>query len=703
MTVVSTGSLTLKDLNDAKQLSMYIGASQSRTVMFDGASGYTPNYTNNNQILTPQVRIAGGGVVTPSATRWYYQTNGTGTVTAITVSGTPTGHTLGASQPLTLTISTNILSANTSMTFICEADYTDSDTGFLVTAKSEIEIVKIENGGNAITAFTTNSSVTLPATTAGAVSVFTNSSTDIYVYDGTDALQFLTSGTAGNGQFTIATAISPASGVTLATPTATGTARTGATPYKATYGNITAFATANDTVGVTFTITGKTVIGTAFTTTVLQTFAKSKAGTDSTTYNLTSSAEVMQKNEAGTVSPATLTFTGFTTTGAGQPTSVANGYKFVIDKSISGGAFENNVASPTTGASINFTTNVANLSAVRCRMYRVGDTPSTTNWIDEKTIYVVADGQSSVYNLVWTPDGNAIQNSVGQLTVKSDLYDGSSIASSGVTYQWYLQNPLATTASLGDADGGNGWEKIISVADPATNATPTAPVTAGSTLPATTYYFKYTWISKTSESKGSATQQSQIVASGQGLNIQVPAFPSGVTGARVYVGNVTGDANLKFQGDISVSNGSLLIKTPLVTDTELVPTVANTAVSTNASLIVKAFAIAGMESFKCVATYATVKYTGVTTVQDLSDPILVVLEGVDTFKNGTGTTSITAKLFQDGGEIDTTGTLYTYTWGLYNASGGAITPAYSTLTGKTVTVDGRDVNARANLVCEISR
>jgi hypothetical protein len=700
MTIVSTGSLTLKDMNDAKQLSMFIGASQSKTVIYNGVSTYTPDYSSGstNQVLTPQVRIAGGSTVTPKATRWYYQTNGAGTVTQISTSGTPTGHTLGGTQPITLTVSTNIMASNTSMTYICEADYDDPDTGFTITAKAEIEIVKVTNGTSSVTSFLTNSSVTLPATNAGAVSVFTGSGTDIYVYDGTNALQFLTSGTAGNGQFTISASVSPASGVTLATPTA------GTSPNRAVYGNITAFATANDVVTVTYTITGKTSAGTAISGTVIQTFTKAKmgaGGNDATVYWLSSPA-VVQMSPDKVYTPATITVSGYSQTGTG--TAGAYSGRFKIYESTDGSTFGTATYTSSANESSKTYTPTAQatsaIKAIKVEMYLAG---GTTTKIDEQIIPIVADGTSSIYTNVWTPDGNAIQNSTGQLTVKADIYDGIDVVA-GSAYKWYIQNPSATTSSLGDADGGNGWELLTNVADPTTNATLTAPTTAGSTLTAGTYYIKYTWITKVGESKGSSTQQTQATTAGQGLNVQVPVFPSGVTGAKVYVGSTTGDANLYYQGDINVSNGSLLIKTPIVTSGSKVPTVANTARTNLDTLYVQAWGIQGMEGFKAVVTYNSVKYSGVTTVQDLSDPILVTIDGVDTFKNGTGTTILNARLWQNGAEIDSSGTIYTYTWAMYNPDGSQITPAYSTLnTGKSVTVDGRDVNARASIICEISK
>ena len=62
MTIVASGQITITDLNDAKQLVMYIGASQSRTVIYNGVSTYVPLYSSTNQVLTPQLFIAGSNV-----------------------------------------------------------------------------------------------------------------------------------------------------------------------------------------------------------------------------------------------------------------------------------------------------------------------------------------------------------------------------------------------------------------------------------------------------------------------------------------------------------------------------------------------------------------------------------------------------------------------------------------------------------------
>lgn len=122
---------------------------------------------------------------------------------------------------------------------------------------------------------------------------------------------------------------------------------------------------------------------------------------------------------------------------------------------------------------------------------------------------------------------------------------------------------------------------------------------------------------------------------------------------------------------------------------------------TTATITIPASAIAGVESFKCVATYEGKKYQDICTVIDVSDPIVVTIAGLSIFKNGQGESSYTAKLYRNGMEIDTSGTEFTYKWYLYKENG-QLDTAFGTKTGKTITVNADDFFVRANLVCEVS-
>jgi hypothetical protein len=697
MTIVSTGSLTLSDMNDAKQLSMFIGGSQQRQVAYDGVGTYNPNYASTNQVLTPQLRIAGGGSdisAQASATRWYYQVNGGGAVVQITASGTD--YTLGSTQPVTLTLKTNLLTANNSMNYICEMDYIDPDTTFTVTSKADFQIYKITNGVNAVVATVSNENTTIPASSAGAVTSYSGTNADIKVYEGSTLLTYdntFTNTATFNGKYKVT---ATATGVTKGTETGTGT-----TQYS--MGVVSGMANATTTATVVFQIDGRTSAGATISISRTMNITKTNAGaggSDSVIQYIVVPSTFSAKQD-GTYYATSVSLNAFQVTGTATAVAYAGYVK--IETSVKGDFTDTVVAVANTTlmtAGAYTWTVTAGIKAFKASLYTSSGGATA---VDVGTCYIVQDGKNTVSIDVWTPLGNAIQNSTGSVVVEADLLDGvTSVPVGTPTYKWYLQDPTATTSSGGDTDGGNGFRLIPTVAQP-TTATVSAPTTAGSTLTAGTYYVKYTWQGLTGETQGNTTQYTQAVVAGQGLSIVVPAFPTGVTQANVYVGTVTGDANLYYQGNITTSAGSLVISKPILTSGVKVPT-SSTAVSTTYQLTVDAFAVAGMEVIKCVATYNSNKYTGVTTVLDVSDPISVTITGVDTFKNGVGTTTLKALCFQSGAEVDQTGTIYTYTWTLYDSNNNSITATYSTLnTGKTVTVDGRDFVGRANIICQVSK
>jgi hypothetical protein len=801
MTIVSTGALTLKDLNDAKQLSMYIGGSQSRQVIYDGVSTYTPNYATTNNVLTPQLRIAGGGAdvsASATATRWYYQTNGAGAVTQIT--SNTADYTLSTgSQPITLTLKSNLLTTNNVMNYICEMDYIDPDTGFTVTSKADYQIVKVTNGVNGVNsvlAILTNENITLASDSAGTVGSYTASGTDVQVFDGATALTYDGVGTS-NGTFKIT--VTPTN-VTAGSISGSGT-------NKATLANASAMTA--DTATISIAITGKTLTGNSINLTKVQTLSKSKAGVNATIYYL-SIPSTLQKTSSGTYASSTITVKAFQQPASGTPSSY-NGY-IEISTSVNGTFSDAIVQVPNTtqlsGGAYTWTVTTG-IKAYKVKLYSAS---GGVGQQDEETGYIVQDGTNSIYLSVWTPSGNAVSNSNGYVLAQADIYDGVNVAS-GSAYKWYVQDPTATIGSGGDADGGNGWRLMpdngvtpstaptmsngasggtlaattyyirytwvtatgetytspeatkaisagqtlittipafptgvlkakvyvgttagvanlkyqgdiltsagsLTITSPISTTNPIAPegnaptvaptlasvVNAGSTLTATTYYVRYTWVNINGET-GSSPEASIAISSGNNLKVTIPAFANGATSANIYIGTTAGASNLRYQGSITTSAGNIQFSAPISTTSLVTPTGYTGVTGVTTSVIyVPASAIQGMEAFKCVATYNSIKYSNTTTVQDLSDPIQVTLTGVDTFKNGIGTSSIKAVLYQNGVEVDSAGTIYTYTWSLYDSNNALITPTYSTLnTGKTVTIDGRDFVARASLVCQISK
>ena len=217
----------------------------------------------------------------------------------------------------------------------------------------------------------------------------------------------------------------------------------------------------------------------------------------------------------------------------------------------------------------------------------------------------VVNGGGIVDLLVTTPQGNVFKNAeVASLTASAQLWRGSTVDSTNVTYGWAMMDSSVTgTSSTGyDAAFGIGWRKLTD--------------TAG----------KYT---------GCATDTLTLFAA---------------------------------------AVESYAVVKCIAKDTD-------TASSTNGS------------SFTDVATFI-----------DNSDPIQVVITstGGDIFKNGQGSTTLTAVCYQAGVEIDAAGT-GTYTWTKYNKDG-AVDTAWGTSgskTGKTLSVGTADVDTKATFMVTV--
>lgn len=575
MSIVASGSITLVDLNDAKQLAMYIGASQSRTIIFNGASTYVPNYATagTNQVLTPQMFIAGTATdIAGQATsiRWFYQSNGTGTPIEITAD--TTDFTLATTGVKTLTIKSNVLASRTSMTLICEATYLDTTTNFQVTSKAEIEIIKVTNGTsgvNAVSAVLSNDADSVPSDSAGNNQIVTGVVATVTVYEGASDV---------TASWSMGTPV-----VTGATGTLSGT------PANRTW-TLNANGMTADIATVTWTLTrsGYASIVKKFT------ISRIKAGVNGaspTLYRLIPSANAIQKNISNVYTPSTLTLNAMSQTGTGAYGAYAG--RFIISETTDGTTYTVKYTS-TANEALKVHTPSAGIRAIKVSLHLAGATPVAGNMLDEQVVTVVSDGATgadAVYAYVWNPEGNFTKNGEGTVKCHVDIFKGST-AVTGTAFKWYVQDPTATTASGGDADGGAGWRLLTT------------------------------------------------------------ALPQGTSG--------------------------------MTTDTITVP----------ASLI------QGTEAFKVVATYAGVKYSGTTIVVDLSDPISVVVTGMDKFKNGEGTVTLSASVLRDGSELDSAGTIYTYAWSIYDAS---LVKTAFTKTGKTITVAASDISGRGNVVCIVSK
>ena len=705
--IVTTGQLTITDLNDTKQVILFLN-SPTKQQTYDANkistdnTAYLPNFTTTPLVITPELFVAGGGGANllPSAdiisVTWYV---GNQTVTPITEGSTtdytiPTGAVSTTAKPLS--IKTNF-QAKDSQLFTCVVVYRDPDTLFDITVKANIDILKVRHGEkgdagvNAITIAVSNDSHSIPTAFDGSAPVYTGSGTEIHVYEGATELTYDAVGTANGTWKVVATPTS----ITVGTLTDSG--------IFLTVGDHSAITL--DTAKIVYTISGKRADGTAFSVLKTQTFNKTKAGvggTSPTLYRLIPSANAISQNVSNVYNPTTITAKG--TSAIGNATATDYATRFIIaeadratpttyvDKHISNG-------NEVVGGKVHTPTN-ATVASIRIRMYIAGaGSPShgTTQMLDEQIIPIVRDGATgidSVYLNIWTPNGDTIRNGNANLDIQADLYKGLGLVTPTAT-QWYVQDPTATTASGGNADGGNGWRLINTVANATTAPTLTLQANAQTKLTAVTHFVKYTWCGLSGETIGS-TEASLVVTAGQDLKVTIPAFATNVTKARVYVGLATGV--LKYAGDITVSAGNLVIS-KYDANAEAIPTVTTaTITTTQQTLTVRPFAIQGVEGFKCVATY-TNKYTAVTVVKDVTDPIIVNILGVETFKNGQGSNVLTVQLWQNGVLIPNSG--YSFAWSIYDTAGVLTTTLSSTT--DTCTVLATQITGRGVVVCDVSK
>jgi hypothetical protein len=95
-------------------------------------------------------------------------------------------------------------------------------------------------------------------------------------------------------------------------------------------------------------------------------------------------------------------------------------------------------------------------------------------------------------------------------------------------------------------------------------------------------------------------------------------------------------------------------------------------------------------------------YSDPATVLDFNDPIQVVItsSGGDVFKNSVGSSTLTAKLFQNGVEVDAAGSAYTYAWSQLDKNG-TVVPAFTGAL-KTVAIDHTNVDVKGTFICTIS-
>lgn len=416
--IVTSGQVTLIDLNDAKSLSSYIQSNRPTIQLYDPNTGaLTPNWATTPVILTPELYVSGTSANIISQAKsitWYVAGNATPLTTG-------NGYTIGTTNPKALTINQNKLTdAIPQLTFIAEIVWTDPATGSDSAIKCEIVFARVSSGmagasgQNAIVGILNNETHSVPTDAAGANGNFTGANSTMSIYNGA---------TDDSANWTFAAAASASITGTLSGRTYTVTALSADSGY----------------VDITASRSGYSPVTKRFTVTKNKTGNAGSSGSSPTAYWLVTSASAISKASNGAYTPATVTIDTKAQTGSVAPVAYAG--RFIIAETTDGTTWVDKYTSAANEAT-KVHTPTTGIKAMRVRLYLAG---GTTNLIDEEIIVVVTDGTNgtpgtpganAVIAYVWTPNGNVVKNDAGSLTVKCEIYNGTTEVTTGITYQW---------------------------------------------------------------------------------------------------------------------------------------------------------------------------------------------------------------------------------------------------------------------------
>lgn len=463
MAIVSSGQLTLTDLNDNKQLIIYLNANYRTQVYDPNNTTYSPNFTSTNLVITPELYIAGGGganlLPTPQvqSLTWYEGNQTTTPLAETATTGTtgngytyniPTGAVGTTAKPFTL--KSNLTSA--SQIYTCVIVYRDPDTSFDVTVKASIDIVKITNGAkgqdgtgaNAIQGVLSNDNHSVPSDSAGGSQIVTGAVSTLSIFEGSTDVT---------------------SSWNMGTPVVTGATGTfSGSPTNRTF-TLTSMTSDSATVVWTATKAGSPNIVKQFTLVRVKSGTNGSNGSDSTSYWMTVDASAIQKSASGTYTPSSINITAKSQVGAGTPANYSG--KFTVDDSTDGSTYTNRYTSASNEATKNYVPS-AGIKTLRVRLHQAGVTPNGSNHIDEQIIPIVADGVD-VYtsilsndSVVFPADKNGNVSSYANNVTTLKIYKGatddtanwtiSQARSTGVTVTEATTSATATVTALAQAN-----------------------------------------------------------------------------------------------------------------------------------------------------------------------------------------------------------------------------------------------------------
>lgn len=422
MAIKASGQITIVDLSDSRQLSVYLTSNLPKTQILDqDTNAFNPNWTTTNLVVEPTIFLNQTAVQLNASglTINYKRRDGSGAETSLT-----TGETVSGGK---LTVNTNVLSASSSglITYICYIQYIDPQTNQTVYAQADISYSLVKNASSARL-----------ATISGA---------QVFKYNGDKTL-------IGPDSISLTGEIQGVSTIRW--------------QYKNSSGNFVDYPTTSDNANITSgtlnvkpshgifvddvaTIKLSTENTDVYDIISISKLYDGKAGTDGAAgagglsviigneaQSIIADASTNHPISAATIITIPITAykgTAITSCTLTTPTGLPSGMTATQ-------ATSNNVVTLTLSITKGATLGNVDSGTIPLAITSNGQTVTKTfSW--SKAVKGAAgaagqDGENAVVFTVYAPNGTVFINQSGTLTLATQAYDGATSISSGATYKW---------------------------------------------------------------------------------------------------------------------------------------------------------------------------------------------------------------------------------------------------------------------------
>lgn len=422
MAIKASGQITIVDLSDSRQLSVYLTSNLPKTQILDqDTNAFNPNWTTTNLVVEPTIFLNQTAVQLNASglTINYKRRDGSGAEASLT-----TGETVSGGK---LTVNTNVLSASSSglVTYICYIQYIDPQTKQTVYAQADISYSLVKNASSARLATISGAqvfkyngdktligpdSINLTGEIQGVSTIrwqYKNSSGNFVDYPTTSDNANITSGTLN---------VKPSHGIFV--------------DDVATIKLSTENTDVYDIISISKLYDGKAgtdgAAGAGGLSVIIGNEAQSIIADASTNHPISAATTI-------TIPITAYKGTAITSCTLTTPTGLPSGMTATQ-------ATSNNVVTLTLSITKGATLGNVDSGTIPLVITSNGQTVTKTfSW--SKAVKGAAgaagqDGENAVVFTVYAPNGTVFINQSGTLTLATQAYDGATSISSGATYKW---------------------------------------------------------------------------------------------------------------------------------------------------------------------------------------------------------------------------------------------------------------------------